>query len=264
MTVADRDFPTRALAGLLLRQRTVLVPRGYTNLSEVEIADVLGRSVGAMVKSQASRGLARLRVVAVPNTEPTGGQMRRRLPLWSRWRNGRGLVMNWAVADEQPPGNLTELVRGRHRVGMWRGLLVAGAASAPSSSPRSTPLASARVLGHVPGAGPAAGHHPAASTAYVEFQAKLAGTIVPISTANNKPGKPIHAGGLVAITPDGKTLDVSAGAETIPGGTATGQARHADPHQRWLFRDLPGRQDRLCRRPRRRGHRSRQGHGYPG
>jgi len=78
-TVADRDFLIRALAGLPPRQRTVLVLRYYNDLSEVEIADVLGCSVGT-VKSQASRGLARLREVAVPDTEPTGGQMRRRSP----------------------------------------------------------------------------------------------------------------------------------------------------------------------------------------
>ena len=78
-TVAERDFLIRALAGLPPRQRTVLVLRYYNDLSEAEIADVLGCSVGT-VKSQASRGLARLREVAVPDTEPTGGQMKRRSP----------------------------------------------------------------------------------------------------------------------------------------------------------------------------------------
>jgi RNA polymerase sigma-70 factor (sigma-E family) len=78
-TVAERDFLIRALAGLPPRQRTVLVLRYYNDLSETEIADVLGCSVGT-VKSQASRGLARLRDVAVPDTEPTGGQMKRRSP----------------------------------------------------------------------------------------------------------------------------------------------------------------------------------------
>jgi RNA polymerase sigma factor (sigma-70 family) len=75
--VAERDFLIRALAGLPPRQRTVLVLRYYNDLSEAEIADVLGCSVGT-VKSQASRGLARLREVAVPDAGPAGEQMRRR------------------------------------------------------------------------------------------------------------------------------------------------------------------------------------------
>ena len=77
--VAERDFLIRALAGLPLRQRSVLVLRYYNDLSEAEIADVLGCSVGT-VKSQASRGLARLREIAVPGAEPAGGQMWGRSP----------------------------------------------------------------------------------------------------------------------------------------------------------------------------------------
>ena len=71
-TVAERDFLIRALAGLPPRQRTVLVLRYYNDLSEAEIADVLGCSVGT-VKSQASRGLARLRAVTGPDAEPAEG-----------------------------------------------------------------------------------------------------------------------------------------------------------------------------------------------
>lgn len=77
-TVAERDYLIRALAGLPPRQRTVLVLRYYNDLPEAEIADVLGCSVGT-VKSQVSRGLARLRAAAVPDAEATGGPMRRRL-----------------------------------------------------------------------------------------------------------------------------------------------------------------------------------------
>lgn len=66
--VADRDLLMRALAGLPKRQRTVLVLRYYSDLSELEIAGVLGCSVGT-VKSQASRGLARLRAAVEPGTE---------------------------------------------------------------------------------------------------------------------------------------------------------------------------------------------------
>jgi RNA polymerase sigma-70 factor (sigma-E family) len=64
--VADRDYLMRALAALPKRQRTVLVLRYYSDLSELEIADVLGCSVGT-VKSQVSRGLARLRTEATPD-----------------------------------------------------------------------------------------------------------------------------------------------------------------------------------------------------
>ena len=66
--VADRDLLMRALAGLPKRQRTVLVLRYYSDLTELEIADVLGCSVGT-VKSQASRGLARLRAAVERGAE---------------------------------------------------------------------------------------------------------------------------------------------------------------------------------------------------
>jgi RNA polymerase sigma-70 factor (sigma-E family) len=59
-TIAERDFLMRALAALPPRQRAVLVLRYFCDMSEAEIADVLGCAVGT-VKSQASRGLARLR-----------------------------------------------------------------------------------------------------------------------------------------------------------------------------------------------------------
>jgi RNA polymerase sigma-70 factor (sigma-E family) len=75
--VAERDFLMRALAALPPRQRTVLVLRYFNDLSEAETADALGCSVGT-VKSQASRGLARLRDSAEPGAESPAGQMRRR------------------------------------------------------------------------------------------------------------------------------------------------------------------------------------------
>ncbi|VTR77107.1 RNA polymerase sigma-E factor [Cellulomonas hominis] len=57
---ADRDQLVRALATLSARQRRVVVLRHLEGLSEAEVADDLGVSVGT-VKSTASRALARLR-----------------------------------------------------------------------------------------------------------------------------------------------------------------------------------------------------------
>ena len=76
--VAERDFLLRALAVLPPRQRTVLVLRYFNDMAEAEIADALGCSVGT-VKSQVSRGLARLRDIAGPGAESPAGQMRRHL-----------------------------------------------------------------------------------------------------------------------------------------------------------------------------------------
>ena len=70
--IADRDYLLRALAALPPRQRAVLVLRYFDDLSEAETADMLGCSLGT-VKSQAARGLARLRVAAASAPAvPTG------------------------------------------------------------------------------------------------------------------------------------------------------------------------------------------------
>ncbi len=58
--IADRDLLLRGLAALPPRQRAVLVLRYFEDLSEAETAVLLGCSIGT-VKSQAARGLARLR-----------------------------------------------------------------------------------------------------------------------------------------------------------------------------------------------------------
>jgi RNA polymerase sigma-70 factor (sigma-E family) len=58
--VPERDAMWRALARLPRRQRAVLVLRYYEDRSEAEIAEILGCSAGT-VKSQAARGLAKLR-----------------------------------------------------------------------------------------------------------------------------------------------------------------------------------------------------------
>jgi RNA polymerase sigma-70 factor (sigma-E family) len=60
--VDDRDQLRRALAGLGASQRAVVVLRYWDDLSVEQTADALGCSTGN-VKSQAARGLARLREV---------------------------------------------------------------------------------------------------------------------------------------------------------------------------------------------------------
>jgi RNA polymerase sigma factor (sigma-70 family) len=69
--VADRDFLVRVLAVLPPRQRTVLVLRYFSDLPDAEIAVTLGCSTGT-VKSQASRGLARLRAMTERDSASAG------------------------------------------------------------------------------------------------------------------------------------------------------------------------------------------------
>ncbi|MDE3129920.1 MAG: SigE family RNA polymerase sigma factor [Acidobacteriota bacterium] len=59
-----------ALARLTPRQRAVLVLRYFNDLTETQTAEVLGCSPGT-VKSNASRGLARLREALAPIPNPT-------------------------------------------------------------------------------------------------------------------------------------------------------------------------------------------------
>ena len=56
----ERDRVVRALRALPARQRECLVLRYYGDLSEIQIAEAMGISTGA-VKSHASRGMAALR-----------------------------------------------------------------------------------------------------------------------------------------------------------------------------------------------------------
>lgn len=65
--VDDRDLLQRALAQLPVRQRAAVVLRFYEDMSEQQVATVLGCSTGT-VKSQTSRGLAKLRA-ALAHTE---------------------------------------------------------------------------------------------------------------------------------------------------------------------------------------------------
>lgn len=69
---ADRDQLVRALAHLTVRQRRVVVLRHMVGLSEKEVAQDLGVSVGT-VKTTASRGLHRLRVVLAQGADEAGG-----------------------------------------------------------------------------------------------------------------------------------------------------------------------------------------------
>jgi RNA polymerase sigma-70 factor (sigma-E family) len=59
-TVADHDQLRRALLGLPPKQRAAVVLRYFEDMREIEVAAVLGTSVGT-VKGYVSRGLDRLR-----------------------------------------------------------------------------------------------------------------------------------------------------------------------------------------------------------
>ncbi|NUO61239.1 MAG: SigE family RNA polymerase sigma factor [Hamadaea sp.] len=76
----DRDVLARALGRLPRQQRAVLVLRYYEDLSEAQIADVLGISPGT-VKSHAAKAIAKLRVDPgltglEPDREPPAGAAR--------------------------------------------------------------------------------------------------------------------------------------------------------------------------------------------
>jgi len=60
-TVDERDAVWRALGRLPAGQRAVVVLRYFEDMTEAQVAAILGCSAGT-VKSQASRALARLRV----------------------------------------------------------------------------------------------------------------------------------------------------------------------------------------------------------
>ena len=57
------------------------------------------------------------------------------------------------------------------------------------------------------------------NTAFAVSSSRGATTIIPIATATNTPGKPIHVGdqgsGAIAITPDGRTAYIASGRDTV-------------------------------------------------
>jgi RNA polymerase sigma-70 factor (sigma-E family) len=70
----DRTALLAALAALPHRQRQAVVLRYWEDLSESQVADAMGCSVGT-VKSQASKGVAKLRAVFLPAGVTTIGGM---------------------------------------------------------------------------------------------------------------------------------------------------------------------------------------------
>ena len=66
--VDERDWLWQALGRLPNRQRAVVVLRFYEDLTEAQVAELLGCSVGT-VKSQASKALAKLRLDETIRTE---------------------------------------------------------------------------------------------------------------------------------------------------------------------------------------------------
>jgi RNA polymerase sigma-70 factor (sigma-E family) len=75
-TVAHRDWLRRALADLTPMQRAVIVLRYAEDLSEKQVAEILGITAGS-VKTHAFRGLARLRAGGNPDTRTETEEVRR-------------------------------------------------------------------------------------------------------------------------------------------------------------------------------------------
>jgi RNA polymerase sigma-70 factor (sigma-E family) len=73
--VDERDWIRRELAALTVLQRAVVVLRYAEDLSEKQVAEVLGISPGS-VKTHAFRGLARLRSAAHPDRAPRAEEVR--------------------------------------------------------------------------------------------------------------------------------------------------------------------------------------------
>ncbi|MGO9957884.1 MAG: sigma-70 family RNA polymerase sigma factor [Solirubrobacteraceae bacterium] len=69
-SLSERSELIDALGCLTTQQRAVLMLRYFEDLSEAQVAELLGCSTGT-VKSSASRGVARLRELLTPSTPET-------------------------------------------------------------------------------------------------------------------------------------------------------------------------------------------------
>ena len=132
-------------------------------------------------------------------------------------------AMESAVASQQPPRNLIQQVRRRHRRYTAR-VDMTGAAAVAVVAVLVPVSISAYGHGSAVPAGPdRAGTRPTVYVAYPNRHTGKLGAIIPISIATNKPGKPIRipVDGGIASTLNGRTLYVATGTAVIPVKTAT-------------------------------------------
>ena len=144
-------------------------------------------------------------------------------------------AMASAVANEQPPGNLIQQVRRRHRRHTAR-VTVAGAAAVAVAAVL-VPVG-IRASGHGSGpAGPTGRGRPTVYAAY-PITGQRSGHVIPIRTATNKAGKPIHLAELQHSTrayrgPPGRKDPLRRPpAAGHPDQDGHQHARQADPHRR--------------------------------
>jgi DNA-binding beta-propeller fold protein YncE len=151
-------------------------------------------------------------------------------------------AMHAAVDGEKASADeLIRLVRRRHRRHQWH-VALAGAAALIALA-----VAIPAALGAI-GQRPGPEQPPAPPTLYIYFyNGSHEGTVTPVNTATNTPGKPIHVSvpgptnhlgqlgfppkdsfapfpaGQIVITPDGKTAYLTTGSTVTPVSTATGK-----------------------------------------